>query len=273
MGNKDIAAAKYIGDRINLKTTIGIILGSGLGGLAEEIEGQQILPYSSIPYFPETTVQGHAGRLIAGNISGVNVLAMQGRFHYYEGHPMADIIFPIKVMRYLGIKTLIVSNAAGGVNRSFAPGDLMVIKDHINLMGKSPLVGVYDPSIGPRFPDLSRPYDPSLIELAKACGKAMEISLKEGIYVSFTGPNYETPAEIRMVEKIGGDAVGMSTVPEVIAARWCGMKVLGFSCITNFAAGITDCPLNHEEVIQTADIIREKFSGLIKMVISKMERG
>lgn len=259
---------------INSKTggiapEIGLILGSGLGDLANEIDGVSI-PYGDIPNFCKSTVQGHAGKLVIGKLCGKSVVAMQGRFHFYEGHSLQTVIFPVRVMKALGIEKLIVTNAAGGVNTFFSPGDLMMITDHLNLLGTSPLFGPNDDSLGPRFVDMSYAYDKSLQTLIEQSAQTLEIKLRKGVYAAMTGPTYETPAEVRMLRTIGADAVGMSTVPEVIAANHMGIKTAGLSCITNMAAGILDQPLNHEEVIETSNRVKDSFTKLLKEFISRI---
>lgn len=255
--------------QLNLKPVIGIILGSGLGDLAEEIDGISI-PYSEIPGFKTSTVSGHAGKLVIGRICSKPIIAMQGRFHYYEGYSMSTVIYPIRVMKYLGIEHLIVTNAAGGINIAFNPGDLMLIEDHINLMGNNPLIGKNIDEVGPRFVDMSFVYNKEFRDLADNAAKKTGIKLQKGVYAAMTGPMYETPAEIRMLRILGADAVGMSTVPEVIAANHMGIKTLGISCITNMAAGILDKPLNHEEVIETCNKVKHDFIRLIKTIIERM---
>ncbi len=263
-------SAKFIEGKLNVKPEIGLILGSGLGVLADEIENPTIIKYEEIPNFPVSTVEGHAGQLVIGTLEGKCVVAMQGRFHFYEGYTMQEATFPVRVMKALGVETIVVTNAAGGANKSFVPGDLMIITDHINLGGNNPLIGPNDNELGVRFPDMSAAYTPELVKLAKEAAKEIQVDVKEGVYTYFTGPTYETPAEIRMVQVIGGDAVGMSTVPEVIVASHGKMKVLGISCITNMAAGILDQPLNHEEVIETTQMVKAQFIKLIKNILKKM---
>lgn len=260
----------YINQRTNnFKPELGIILGSGLGDFADNFSSITI-PYSDIPDFESSTVPGHKGQLVFGEINGLKAVMMQGRYHFYEGHPMQAVVFPVKVMSKLGIKTLIITNAAGGVNETFKPADLMVIKDHINLMGTNPLIGKNDDSIGPRFPDMSEVYKKNLIELAKQSAKELEINLQEGVYTAFSGPSYETPAEINFLKMIGADAVGMSTIPEAIVANYCNVKVLGISCITNSAASNDDSQLSHAEVIENSSLAKEKFSKLLLKIISKI---
>ncbi|MGI6703047.1 MAG: purine-nucleoside phosphorylase [Clostridia bacterium] len=260
-------AAEFIEERLDTRPAVGLILGSGLGQMAEYIEGKKVIDYSEIPGFPMSTVEGHAGRLVAGELMGQRVIAMQGRFHYYEGYPMEQVVFPVRVMRLLGVERLIVTNAAGGINRGFKPGDLMIITDHINLMGYNPLIGANVDEMGERFPGMTNAYDRDLIKTAVACAKELEIELRQGVYCGVTGPSYETPAEIRMLGTIGGDAVGMSTVPEVITAVHCGMKVLGISCITNMAAGVLDHAPNHREVLEVGKKAQEKFIRLLKEIL------
>jgi purine-nucleoside phosphorylase len=263
-------ARDYIKQRIDFTPELGLILGSGLGVMGEEVENKIIIDYSDIPNFPVSTVEGHKSRFIFGTLNNKKVAVMQGRFHFYEGYKMQEVVFPVWVMRALGINKLIVTNAAGGVNKSFAPGDLMLIKDHINFAGTNPLMGQNIEEFGPRFPDMSNAYNRELVDIAKKCAHSNGIAIQEGTYMMFTGPNYETPAEIRMSRVLGGDAVGMSTVPEVMTANHSGMKVLGISCITNMAAGILDQPLNHHEVIDTAEKVKSKFVKLIKEIVQNI---
>lgn len=263
-------AANYLKEQANITPEIGLILGSGLGVLAEEIENAVRTPYDQIPDFPVSTVEGHAGQLVFGTLNGVPVVAMQGRFHYYEGYSFEQVTFPVRVMKELGVKSLIVTNAAGGVNKDFSPGDLMLITDHINNMGSNPLIGKNDSRLGVRFPDMSEAYSKELIEKAKSVAASLNIALQEGVYVGNTGPTYETPAEIRMFRTMGGDAVGMSTVPEVIIARHSGLDVVGISCISNMASGILDQPLNHEEVIETTEKVKENFLSFVKELVKEM---
>lgn len=265
-------AADYLRQRMPAPPVIGLILGSGLGVLADEIEEAIRIPYEDIPGFPVSTVEGHAGRLVYGQLEGATVVAMQGRFHYYEGYSLREVTFPVQVMKELGIRQLIVTNAAGGVNEQFRPGDLMIISDHINLLGTNPLIGPNDPEIGPRFPDMTEAYSRRLRQLAKEAAAKLGICVREGVYVANTGPSYETPAEIRMIRVLGGDAVGMSTVPEVIVARHAGIEVLGISCISNLAAGMTDAPLHHDEVVETTERVKADFLRLIKAVVAELAK-
>lgn len=249
---------------------IGIILGSGLGDYAETLKDAKSMAYADIPGFPVSTVEGHVGRWHTGELYGKRVCMMQGRFHAYEGYDLRDVTLPVRVMRRLGVSTLIVTNAAGGVNMSFSAGDLMVITDFINLSGKNPLTGPNLDDFGPRFPDMSYAYDRELRKLTLATAQQLGIKLQQGVYCWFNGPNYETPAEIRMARAIGGDAVGMSTAPETIVARHSGMRVLGISCITNMAAGVLDQPLNHEEVVAVGIQAKSTFQRLLDGVIREM---
>lgn len=263
-------AGNYILERAGTAPEVALILGSGLGDLAEEAKDKKVIEYKEIPGFQVSTVQGHKGRLIFGTMEGKRVVFMQGRFHYYEGCNMKEVVFPIWVFNFLGVKKLIVTNAAGGINTSFNPGDLMIIKDHINYTSNNPLIGPNLEAFGPRFPDMSEAYSKELIDIVRGCASSKGIKLQEGNYIFLTGPSYETPAEIRAFRILGADAVGMSTVPEVIAANHCGIKTVGISCITNMAAGILNTPLNHKEVMETADRVKEDFSKLIRSVIEKI---
>lgn len=251
------------------KPEIGLILGSGLGELANEAENAIAVPYEDIPEFPVSTVEGHAGQLVYGDLGGKKVLAMQGRFHYYEGYSMKEVTFPVRVMKALGVESLVVTNAAGGVNESFTPGDLMIITDHINMVGVNPLHGPNDNVQGPRFTDMSNAYDKEYQRVIEKVAAEQNISIQKGVYMGLSGPTYETPAEVRMVRTLGGDAVGMSTVPEVIVANHAGLKVAGISCITNFAAGMQE-NLNHDEVVEVTTRVKETFKSLVKSVISNM---
>jgi len=253
----------------NFKPEIGIILGSGLGDFAQNFDAITI-PYSQIPGFEASTVQGHAGQLAFAKIQGKNVVLMQGRYHFYEGHPMQTVVFPVKVMKQLGVKTLIVTNAAGSVNKDFKPADLMIITDHLNFMGTNPLIGENDDTLGTRFPDMSEVYKKDLIKIAQDCANELKIELQKGVYAAFSGPSYETPAEINMLRILGADAVGMSTIPEAIVANYCSMNVLGISCITNAASGVNSIALSHHDVIETADIAKTKFKSLLLKILEKV---
>ena len=267
---KCLQSAEYISSRIDCKDAIGIILGSGLGNLAEEIADKVIVEYQDIPNFPVPTVAGHAGQLIGGYLNGVKVLCMNGRFHYYEGHDMKTVSMPVRVMKLLGVKALIVTNAAGGVNRTFSEGTLMIIEDFINFMGDNPLTGPNEDKFGPRFPDMTFALDRNYQQYAKEAAADLGINLRSGVYMAFRGPNYETPAEIRFAERIGADAVGMSTVPELLVARHCSLPVIGISCITNMAAGISGKALSHTEVGEVAARVNSQFRALLKKLVEKM---
>ncbi len=247
---------------------VGIILGSGLGILADGIQDSRPLPYSLIPHFPVSTVEGHEGRLVCGILEGKSVMAMQGRFHFYEGYPLDAVTYPVRVMREMGVGVLLVTNAAGGINTFFKAGDLMLIEDHINLLGANPLHGSNFAEQGERFPDMSAAYDEELREKIQKAAAGLGVKLQQGIYAAVTGPSYETPAEVRYLRTIGADAVGMSTVPEVIVANHAGMRVAGISCITNMAAGVQKKKLDHQEVMDTAGIVQGKFSRLIRSFIA-----
>lgn len=265
-------SGEFIKSQIKTSPEIGIILGSGLGVLADELENPIKIPYSQIPNFPISTVEGHAGELVFGTLNKRNVLCMKGRFHYYEGYSMKEITFPVRVMSVLGIKGIIVTNAAGGINDKLQPGDLMIISDHIMFFSESPLRGKNVDEMGIRFPDMSNAYTKELREMARMVGKNLGIALKEGVYAFMPGPTYETPAEIRALKTLGADAVGMSTVPEVIVAVHCGMKVLAISCISNMAAGISQKPLSHQEVLESAEKARNKFLKVIKNCVENWEK-
>jgi len=267
---RSAAAAAYIREKLGGKVPIAwLVLGSGLGDFAKNAVDPIIIPYGEIPHFPKTTVAGHVGQLVAGTVSGKFVIIQQGRWHLYEGHDAETVVIGIRVMHHLGIKQLIVTNAAGGVNTSFKPGDLMLMTDHINNLGMNPLVGPNDDRFGPRFPDMSA-YTPECLELVRKAAKACGVEIVEGVYQANRGPSYETPAEVRMARAIGADAVGMSTVPEVIAARHQGAKVIGISCITNMAAGILKQPLNHEEVTETANKASAAFTKLVLEIVKML---
>lgn len=262
-------ATDYLKSKGISKPTVGLVLGSGLGELAEETNDQIAIPYTEIPGFPISTVEGHAGQLVYGELGGKMVLAMQGRFHFYEGYSLQAVTFPIRVMKALGVETLVVTNAAGGVNASFNPGDLMIITDHINFTGANPLIGKNDSTLGPRFTDMTEAYDKDYQKTLNKCASDLGVSIKEGVYFGLTGPTYETPAEIHMIRKLGGDAVGMSTVPEVIVANHAELRVAGISCITNYAAGMQS-NLDHAEVVEVTTRVKESFKSLVKDFVSKV---
>ena len=263
-------AARIIRSRTTETPRVAIVLGSGLGGFADDFDEPVGIPYEEIPGFARSTAEGHAGRLVIGKIDQVPLVAMQGRVHFYEGYSLEQVTFPIRAFKLLGIKTLILTNAAGGVNVQLTQGALMVLSDHLNLMGDNPLRGPNDSRFGPRFPDLTSAYSPELQEIVVEEAKALGVEIRRGIYAALSGPSYETPAEIHLLRALGADAVGMSTVPEVIVARQMNMEVLGISCITNMAAGISDQPINHEEVMATGDRVRETFTQLLRRVVSRV---
>jgi len=264
-------AADVIRRRCDRVPEVALILGSGLGSYADGLEDVERIPYAEIPHFPRSSVVGHKGQLVLGTKHGQNIIAMQGRVHAYEGVGIAQVVLPLRTMRALGAKTLIVTNAAGGVNRGFAVADLMVIRDHINLSGANPLVGPNEDQLGPRFPDMTEAYDPTLAELALRVASDLGFPLQQGVYAGVLGPSYETPAEIHMLGVMGADVVGMSTVPEVIAARHMGMRVLGISCVTNMAAGLGGAALDHAEVTTVAAQVRTRFVALLDGVLGGLE--
>lgn len=261
------AAADFLRTKITAGPTIGLILGSGLGDFADTLDNRIVVPFADIPDFPQTSVEGHVGAFVFGTKHGKSVVALQGRLHYYEGHSMQTLTLPVRVMALLGVKRLILTNASGGVNTCFCPGDLMLITDHINYSGSNPLIGANMPEFGPRFPDVSDLYSSEARSLILEKAAERGIPLRQGVYMMFTGPNYETPAEVRMARIVGADAVGMSTVPEALVASQCGIGVIGISCITNMAAGILDQPLNHQEVIETAALVHDKFHNLVDLIL------
>ena len=271
LSNRIHAAAEFIRSRLTALPTVGLILGSGLGDFADTLENRVVIPFSQIPDFPQPTVEGHVGAFVIGTSRGKTVVALQGRIHYYEGHPQQIITIPVRVMALLGVKQLIVTNACGGVNLNFNPGDLMLISDHINFSGSNPLIGQNLPEFGPRFPDASDIYTASLRKKILAVAEKNAIALRQGVYAMYSGPNYETPAEIRMFRILGADTVGMSTVPEALVAAHCGMEVVGISCITNMAAGILPQKLDHKEVIEIAALVHDKFHRLLGLVLDTLE--
>ena len=261
----------WLRTKVGVAPKVAIVLGSGLGALADAICGKTEIPYAEIPGFPRTTVPGHAGTLLFGSLEGVSVVAMKGRFHHYEGHDMETVVYPIRVFHRMGVENLLLTNAAGGVNLSFVPGDLMALADHIGLWADSPLRGPNEEELGPRFPDMSKVYNPALIQLAETVANRIGFVLKQGTYAWCRGPAFETPAEIRALRVLGADAVGMSTVPEAVAARHMGMRILAISCITNMAAGILDQPLTHEEVLETGKMVEKRFSALVAGIVGEWD--
>jgi purine-nucleoside phosphorylase len=264
------AAAQFVLSRTSLRPRIGLVLGSGLGGFADSLTDATPVPYAGIPAFPRSTAIGHAGRLVIGNDGSVAVAAMQGRVHLYEGYSAQEITFPIRVFGRMGIRAVILTNAAGGINLGYSQGALVLIRDHINLQGTNPLVGANDDRFGVRFPDMSRAYEKRYREIAREEAAKLKITLHEGVYAALTGPSYETPAEIEYLRGIGADLVGMSTVAEVIAARHMGIKLLAISCVTNMAAGILDQPLSHAEVMETGERVKTTFESLLRAVIPRI---
>ena len=266
--NRIRTAADYLLSRVSVRPTVGMVLGSGLGDFADTLEDAVSIPFAGIPNFPVPTVPGHAGALVFGRKEGRDVVVLQGRIHYYEGLSQQELTLPIRVLAALGIETLVLTNACGGVNLSFSPGDLMLISDHINLSGANPLIGPNLDSFGPRFPDCSDIYTASLRSAIREKAAAAGIGLREGVYGMYSGPNYETPAEIRMYRILGADVVGMSTVPEALVAAHCGIRVVGISCITNMAAGVLPQKLSHAEVIEVAAQVHDKFRSLLEIVLT-----
>ncbi len=266
------AAAKFILAKTKLRPRIGLVLGSGLGAFANEIAGAARIDYKNIPHFPRSTAIGHAGRMVIGKVADVPVAIMQGRVHFYEGYSPQEVIFPMRVMARMGIRAALLTNAAGGINTNFKQGCLVVLRDHINLQGTNPLIGPNDEHFGERFPDMTQVYWKPYQAAALQDGKRLGIEIAEGVYAALTGPSYETPAEIRYLRTIGADLVGMSTVPEVIAAAHLGIRVLGISCVTNMAAGILDQPITTEEVIETGERVKADFVALLRAVIPRMNK-
>jgi purine-nucleoside phosphorylase len=260
-------ARDEVARQIERSPRIGIVLGSGLGAMAETLEDPVVVPYQRIPGWPVSTVEGHAGRLIAGRIGSVDVVVMQGRVHLYEGYAPWQVVFPTRVLALLGCDSLVVTNAAGAIDPGFEPGDLMLITDHLNLQGINPCTGPNLDRLGLRFFDMTHAYSPAYFEVARMAALERDLVLREGVYAGLLGPSYETPAEIRMLRTLGADAVGMSTVPEVIAANHAGLRVVGISCMTNMAAGVLDAPLHHEEVMEIAERVRDDFVGLLQGIV------
>ena len=264
------AAAKFIFKQTKLRPKIALVLGSGLGAFADEFSGAKKIPYAKIPHFPQSTAIGHAGQLVLGKVDGVEVAGMQGRVHLYEGYSPQQVVFPVRVFARMGVRAIILTNAAGGVNLNYSEGALVAIRDHINLQGVNPLIGPNDDRFGVRFPDMTAAYDPEFRRFVMEAGKSLKQNLHEGTYLALSGPNYETPAEIRAFRSLGADLVGMSTVPEVLAARHAGIRVLGISCVTNMAAGVTGKSLTAEEVFETGARVKNDFIALLKAVIPKI---
>jgi len=265
------AAKNYLQQRITTPPSVAVVLGSGLGAFADELDGAVVIPYAEIPGWPRSTAVGHAGKLVFGTLDGVHVAVMAGRSHLYEGYTAARVTFGVRVLHMLGAQSLVLTNAAGGINLDYGQGALVLISDHINLQGVNPLVGANEDHLGPRFPDMSEAYSRRYREIARAAGAEAGVELKEGVYAAMLGPSYETPAEIRFLRTIGADLVGMSTVPEVIVANHMGMKVLAISCVTNMAAGILPQKINHEEVLETGARVRGTLVELLKKVIPRLE--
>jgi purine-nucleoside phosphorylase len=263
-------AVDFIRGRSGLAPCVGVVLGSGLGEFAAHVSEPTAIEYAAIPNFKNVSVAGHAGRLVLGRVGGAPAAVLQGRTHYYEGHDIADVVFPVRVLGKLGIHSLLLTNAAGGIGAALRPGDLMIIRDHINLMGLNPLRGANDERLGPRFPDMSAVYDPEFQDIIAAAHEEIGLTPQRGVYLALSGPSYETPAEIRMLAALGADAVGMSTVPEAICARHMGLRVAGISCVTNLAAGISKQPLSHQEVTETAEKVKGDFIKLLRLVIPKL---
>jgi purine-nucleoside phosphorylase len=256
-------AVRLIQSRSKLRPAVGLVLGSGLGAFARSLERATVIPYADIPHFAAATAIGHRGELVLGETQGVPVAVLSGRLHYYEGYSMQQVVFPVRVLGRLGVRTVIMTNAAGSVNVNYKPGELMVIDDHINFMGQNPLIGANEDELGLRFFDMSDAYDPDLRQVAEKACWAAGVPVRHGVYIAFHGPSYETPAEIKMARTLGADAVGMSTVPEVVAARHMGLRVLGISCITNMAAGVLKKKLHHQEVLDVAEKVR---AGLLDVL-------
>ena len=263
----------YIRRYTKLKPEIGLILGSGLGSLTDEMTESVEIPFEDIPHFAKPTVEGHHGKLVIGNLNGVIVAALSGRYHYYEGYPLNVVTYPVRILGLLGVNKLILTNACGAVNLEFKPGELMVISDHLNLTFNNPLIGKNIDELGPRFPDASEIYHKNFRDIAKNAAKEMNIKLHDGVYAWWTGPSYETPAEIKMIRILGGDAIGMSTVPEALVASHMGMKVLGISCLTNMASGILPQKLSHQEVLDVAKEVKTSFQTLVKKIVCEMDKS
>ncbi|HEV8232634.1 MAG TPA: purine-nucleoside phosphorylase [Thermoanaerobaculia bacterium] len=265
------ATAEFLRGKRDVSPAVGLVLGSGLGTFASRLKNRVAIPYEEVPSFPVPSgVVGHAGELVLGDVGKTPVVVLSGRVHYYEGRPMTDVVFPVRVLARLGVRAVVLTNAAGGVRKTFKPGDLMLMTDHINAFGTNPLIGPNEDALGPRFPDMSRVYDPALRKLAKETARSLRIPLREGVYLGNSGPSYETPAEIRAYRAIGADAVGMSTVPEAIALNHAGVRVIGISTITNMAAGILPKPLDHSEVLATTKKVGDRFVRLLTTLVPKI---
>ena len=270
LNEKIMESIRFIESKTNLRPEIAVVLGSGLGYFADKITDACSIPYADIPHFVKSTVESHASRMVIGKVCGKTILCMQGRFHYYEGYSMQEITYPIRMMKKLGIQKLILTNACGGLDYSFKPGDFMLISDHINFTGANPLIGPNEDEFGPRFPDMNNAYDPQIREVILKAAEEIGIKLREGIYIGYSGPSFETPAEIKLFQSFGCHAVGMSTVPEVITARHCGLRVAAISCVTNLAASVLTEPPSMEEVIEAADKAAPKFIQLLEKSIEAL---
>ena len=265
-------AAAFIRARTRLRPKVGLVLGSGLGAFADELNDATAIPYAAVPHFPRPTAEGHAGRLVIGLCEDAPVAILQGRVHYYEGHSIRDVVFPTRVLGRLGVRILVLTNAAGGINLNLKAGGLLLIRDHINLQGVNPLLGPNDERLGPRFPDMSEAYAKRLAALASEEARRLGLQLCEGVYAAVSGPNYETPAEVRYLRSVGADVVGMSTVPEVLAANHIGMEVVAISCVTNMAAGILERKITHQEVLEAGERVREQFTALLRALLPRLAR-
>ncbi len=264
-------ATELIQSRITVWPRVAVVLGSGLGAFADTLRDAAVIPYSEIPEWPQSTAMGHAGKLVVGTLDGLPVAALSGRVHLYEGYTAQQVVFGVRTLGMLDVESFVLTNAAGGVNPSYKPGQLVLISDHINLMGQNPLTGPNDEALGPRFPDMSEAYSKRYREMAREAGREMGLELAEGVYAALPGPNYETPAEIRYLRAIGADLVGMSTVPETLAANHMGFKVLGISCVTNLAAGVTDQKLDHKEVLEVGERVKDSMIELLRRVLPRLQ--
>jgi purine-nucleoside phosphorylase len=267
------AASEFVRSKIGVSPRVAVVLGSGLGAFADTLRDAVVLPYAQIPGWPQSTAVGHAGKLMVGSLDGLPVAALSGRVHLYEGYTAQQVVYGIRTLGALGVKSFVLTNAAGGVNPAFGPGQVVLISDHINLMGANPLTGPNDESIGPRFPDMTEAYSKRYREIAREAGKSLGLDLAQGVYAALAGPSYETPAEIRYLRAIGADLVGMSTVPETLAANHMGLKVLGISCVTNFAAGVTDQKLDHKDVLEVGARVKDSMTELLRRVMPRLQPG